>query len=398
MKVLLINSLYFPNNIGGAEISTQILAEGLYGSGHEPVVVTVSDKEHIDTVNNVKIYYISYSNLYFFISSKKYNKVLRMLWHIADTFNPVILYKIKRIIKSEKPDIAHTNNLLGLSVSAWKILRKNKIPIIHTIRDYYLLCWRSSMFNRGRNCHKQCWSCKILSAPKKYFSKYVDRIVGISSFILKQHLQSGYFGSIKKEVIYNPIKPGFLKAKSINKPLKFGYIGTISKSKGAFFLMDVFSGLNNNQIKLLIYGNARDKKNEKVIKDKYEKDNIYFCGFEDPAIIFREIDVLIVPSLWNEPLSRVILESYSNGVPVIASERGGIREIVEDGKTGFLFDPCIGGDLEEKIKRFTDDTSQIFSMSVFCLEKAKEFSQKRITEKYINVYNNLLNDNMDNYI
>jgi len=55
MKAVIINSLYYPNIIGGAEKSTQIIAENLSQYGIEPIVVTISDKEKIDYVNGVKV-------------------------------------------------------------------------------------------------------------------------------------------------------------------------------------------------------------------------------------------------------------------------------------------------------------------------------------------------------
>jgi len=136
MKVLIINSLYYPNVVGGAEISVQLLAESLLKSGLEPVVVSTSDKEDRNKVNGVKVYYINHSNLYWLPDFKKKNKVVRMFWHMWDSYNPIINRRIGRIINIEKPVIAHTNNLAGLSVSVWKILREKNIPIVHTLRDY----------------------------------------------------------------------------------------------------------------------------------------------------------------------------------------------------------------------------------------------------------------------
>jgi glycosyltransferase involved in cell wall biosynthesis len=166
-------------------------------------------------------------------------------------------------------------------------------------------------------------------------------------------------------------------------------VGTISKSKGAFFLLDSFIKMNK-QIKLTVVGNLQDKKDEEKIRLKYRRSNIDFPGFRDPEEMFQDIDVLIIPSLWNEPLSRVILEANSNGIPVIASKRGGIKEIVDEGNTGFLFDPAKKGDLEEKIEKFWDNPSLAFSMSDQCLKKAREFSPRKITEKYLKVYNDLI--------
>ncbi|MCD4669775.1 MAG: glycosyltransferase family 4 protein [Actinomycetia bacterium] len=392
MKILIINSLYYPNIIGGAEISVQILAEELYKKGHEPIVITISNREYIDVINHVRIYYIHHSNQYFFKISETKSKSLRLLWNLIDIYNPNIAKKLNKIIKSEKPHIAHTNNLLGLSVSVWRIIRRNRIPIIHTTRDYYLLCRKSSMFNKGRNCNSQCFSCRLISILKKYYSKYVDAVIGISSFILKKHLDYNFFMNARSYVINNPVS--YLHEMNRNKKDKmitFAYVGTLSDSKGVELLLKTFASIK--EARLRVFGKNRDKKIEVMLKEKYNRKNIDFPGYIEAKKIFKQIDVLIVPSLWNEPLSRVIIEAYSNGIPVIASNRGGIPEIVDEGQTGWVFDPEGEKDLEIKIKKFINEPGLIRKMSKNCLKKAEEFAIDKIASKYIEVYKATISKN-----
>jgi len=142
MKILLINSLYYPNIIGGTEISVQILAEELQKKGIEIVVITLSNKNYIDFVNGIKVYYIYHSNFSWLLNSKRNVKLLIPLRHLISLKNSVIDRKFKKIIKSENPDIVFTHNLIGLSYSFWTVIKKNKIPSVHALNDYYLLCWK----------------------------------------------------------------------------------------------------------------------------------------------------------------------------------------------------------------------------------------------------------------
>ena len=98
------------------------------------------------------------------------------------------------------------------------------------------------------------------------------------------------------------------------------------------------------------------------------------------------IDVLIVPSLWHDPLPRVVYESYSHGVPVIGSDRGGIPEIIDIGKTGFIFNPDFEEQLKEKICIFRKDPTIIKSMSFYCIEKARDFLPEMVVRKYTDIY------------
>jgi len=111
MKTMILNSLYYPNIIGGAEKSTQIIAENLNKYGIEPVVVTIADREKVDYINGVKVYYVYHSNVYWSYYSKTKKALLKVFWHIKSLYNFSILEKVDRIIKKEAPDIVNTNNL-----------------------------------------------------------------------------------------------------------------------------------------------------------------------------------------------------------------------------------------------------------------------------------------------
>ncbi|MHB1347687.1 MAG: glycosyltransferase family 4 protein [Candidatus Humimicrobiaceae bacterium] len=395
MKILMINSLYFPNILGGAEISVQILAEELQKNGFETVVITLSDKNYTDFVNSVKVYYISHSNVFWLLNSKRISKLSILLRHLASLKNPAIDRKLKKIIKSENPDIIHTNNLIGLSYFFWKVIRKNKIPLVHTLHDYYLLCRKSTLYSKNKNCTSICHSCRFFSVPKKFLSKDIDSIVGVTDFILKKHTDEYFFKFSKKFIISSPIKinSGIFPKQIIDMPITFAFIGLISKTKGIEKLLETFTGIGSSA-NILILGKAKNKDYEENLKIKFSTENISFIGFADIYEILPKIDVLVIPSLWNEPFGRVIIEAYSYGIPVIGSNRGGIPELIEDGKTGFIFEPDKNGEMEAKIKIFIDKPELILNMSKNCVYKAKKYSAEKVTAKYMELYENLLQDKL----
>jgi len=97
-----------------------------------------------------------------------------------------------------------------------------------------------------------------------------------------------------------------------------------------------------------------------------------------------------VPSLWHEAFGRAIIEAYAHGVPVIGSNRGGITELVEEGRTGFLFEPDQPKDLMEKMQRYIDKVNIVCDMRPNCLEKAPNFLPESIVEQYLEVWGNLI--------
>jgi len=392
MKIVLINTLYHPNMVGGAEKSTQFLAEALQVAGHEVVVITAEQSIGIrtDTVGGVKVYYIGIKNIYWPYPSKTY-LILKLFWHIIDTYNPFMASEIEKILLQEQPDIVHTSNLACFSVAVWHKVKKHHLPLVHTIRDHYLSCPRSTMFKNGHNCKTQCMECRIFAYIRKYFSRYVDSVVGISKYILDKHISMGYFTQAYTEVIHNSLEQETECIENVVKndeEIIFGYFGRLDSLKGVELLVDTFNKMGNSRWRLKIAGTGHNKYIEKLkLGSRME---IEYIGFLNPEDFYPQIDVLIVPSLWNEPLGRIVFEAYSYGIPVIGSNRGGIPEIIEHGRTGFIFEPDNEYELLDLINGLLDNPSCIKTFKSRCLEKAKEFLPERIIQKYIKIYEQLL--------
>ena len=167
MKILIFNELYHPNKCGGAEVSTQLLAEGLVKSGHEVHVCTSTDIEK-ETINNgVYVHFIKQANIYWSHKHGSTPSYKKVFWHLLDSYNFLNKKRINDIINKIKPDIIHTNVISGFSCIIWKCAKEHNIPIVHTLRDYYLMCVRTTMFHRNTNCINQCTFCKTTSMPRK---------------------------------------------------------------------------------------------------------------------------------------------------------------------------------------------------------------------------------------
>ncbi|HBR3474768.1 TPA: glycosyltransferase, partial [Klebsiella pneumoniae] len=98
MNILLINTLYFPYKVGGAEVSVRLLAEGLVKSGHIVTVLSIHEGKDlkIDMINGVTVYYIPFANFYWQFSNSNHNAVKRLFWHLVDNYNPFLKKTIKK--------------------------------------------------------------------------------------------------------------------------------------------------------------------------------------------------------------------------------------------------------------------------------------------------------------
>ena len=217
--------------------------------------------------------------------------------------------------------------------------------------------------------------------------------MGISRFILDRHLSLGFFEGVgSRNVIFNIYEAGeplVFPTEKTSRQLRIGYLGRLHVTKGVELLIETVKGLPRGACTLKIAGRGKVEY-EINLKDTYGNSNIRFLGFVNPRDFFRGIDVLVVPSLLHEALGRTIFEAYAHGVPVIGSIVGGIPEIVEDGTTGFVFDPDISGSLESAIKRFVADPGLARQMRPAVLKRANDFLPERIVNQYLRVYEEAL--------
>jgi len=394
VKICFINTLYHPIVLGGAEHSVKFLAEALVHAGHEAVVVCTKPKlrTHMATINGVKVYYLGLRNLYYPFHNKNNPIFLKPFWHAIDTYNPFMARELGLILTKERPDLVHTNTLCGFSVAVLNQVKVRRLPLVHTLRDNYLICPRS-MYRKGKNCENQCWSCKLYALPRKKISSLIDSVIGISRFLLDLHFQFGYFKDISSShVIYNAYK--LPKDMAFNRPsndtgLRLGYLGSLRPNKGLEMLLKTLTKFSPEQWELWIGGRGTQEY-ESYLKNSYSYPNVHYLGFIQPTMLLAKVDVLVVPSLLHEAFGRTIIEAYAHGVPVIGSRRGGIPEIIEEKKTGFLFDPSCPKDLEAEIKRFIQDRSLAIRMRANVLEKAREFFPEKIISEYLKVYHEVL--------
>lgn len=397
MRVLIVNSFYAPTEIGGAERSVRFIAEQLVSRGHAVRVFTTLNNESSvkDVINGVEIYRCNSRNLEV-TASKFHPRLGNRLHHLVDPYRFWIRRHIRRQVHDFKPDVAHTNNLSGLSVAVIDELDTLGIPIVHTLRDYNLLCANNSLRTGDRQCPPQrCLPCRLLSTPKMESTHRVSSVVGNSEFILKKHLSYGLFKNAKATTIYNGFSTNF-QVSERQHPLKtgrvfrFGYIGMITPRKGIGLLIDTFLSLyrSRKDIELVVAGLSPDGEEPFIegLKHKAADAPIKFIGQVPQEDFFAQVDCCVLPSLWDEPLSRVIFESFAFATPIIASSTGGSPELVMNGENGLLFDPCKEGSLLESMINILEQPNLYTRISTVSLSQAFDFHPVNVVDKYFYVF------------
>jgi len=161
------------------------------------------------------------------------------------------------------------------------------------------------------------------------------------------------------------------------------------KSKGVELLLEVFSGMAANGATLSIAGSG-EPDYVRNLRERFAGPQVKFLGFVSPEEFYCSVDVLIVPSLYHDPNPLVVMDALSRGIPVIGAQRGGIPEIIEEGKTGFLFEPSRPAELQKKMQIFLEQPGLVTQMEQQCRRRAEEFTPETFCRQYLEVYRSLI--------
>jgi glycosyltransferase involved in cell wall biosynthesis len=173
MRILHLSTLYPPHVVGGAERSVELLAEEQVSQGHDVGVACIERQAEPAAVRNgVTVYRMAHSNLFWLEDWPKFSQTARNYQKVKQQWNTAIERQFSKIIKDFRPDIINTHSMVDISTLVWRAARKNNVPVVHTLRDYDLICGNAAMFRHGARCEKWHLGCKIAnfsSLPQSRF-------------------------------------------------------------------------------------------------------------------------------------------------------------------------------------------------------------------------------------
>lgn len=395
MRIAILNLLYHPFQVGGAEKAAKVLAEALAARGDQVSVISLLPAEQVtvEHMNGVRVYRLPLDNLYWpFKPGKRANLVSRLLWQIADVWNFRAARRVARILDELQPEVVHTNILSGFSVSVWNEMRKRNIRIVHTLHDYYLLCVHPGMFRNGKSCDRQCLDCRLMSKAKKDWSHRVDAVVSVSQAVLTTHRKCGYFVDVPGEVIYNiqEISP---TSKSAAPParageencLVFGFIGALTERKGIEHLLRATKMLTSADWKLRIAGEGAADYIAKL-RRIFTDSRIEWLGFSSADAFYPSVNVVVVPSVWQDPLPYVVLEAYAYGKSVICAESGGLTELASLGRRVATYSATDIGCLAKKMDEVLANKSEWMEGGFADEKSTQAFAEEIIVQRYRSIY------------
>lgn len=395
LKILYISNMF--NNISGAGLIALKTYE-LFKKTHDVEIFTVN--KHSDYSNH------RFNNLFI----KPYDTPILYLKNLNNFYyNKIVQKNLEELFKDFYPDIVHIHSpwSSALTCSIFDTIDKHNIPIIMTLHDAYLICPSMTLVRKDKPCNALCkgvnkFHCAFNNClnnlelslrtsigayvnKKTNFEKKVRKFITPS--IALQNIMIKYNDNVNKENIVT-INNCLISEESNTNPNYsnngyFLYIGRLSKEKGVNYLLQAIKDLPKD-IKLRIVGTGKEENNLKQYVKENNLDNVEFVGFKNRKEIEEEYQnciATILPCNWFEIFGMTNIESFINGKPVIASNIGGIPEIVEHNVNGLLFEPTNVEQLKECILKYWNNPE-------LAVEHGKNGYQKAITqyteERYYN--------------
>lgn len=350
MKILMVNKFLYP--AGGAETYMFKLGKHWSEQGHE---VQYFGMDHPDNIVGNRW------NMY--TSTVDFHRK----GIFSDFVNPFkIIYsseakkRMKYILEKFHPDVVHINNFnyqltpsIILAIEEYKEVHKRRIKVIYTAHDSQLVCPNHYLY-LPQNCQvcEKCLDGKFIHCIQErcihssfmksclgaleatYWNwrkiyKNIDVIVCPSHF-MKQKLDTNSVLSSKTVVLCNFMDPIDQKERRRGKYVL--YFGRYSEEKGIRMLLEVCRELP--EIPFVFAGGGPL---EKLIDGIPNVKNEGFLTGEALSNVIRGARFSVCPSVCNENCPLSVIESMIHGTPVLGSDQGGVPELIQEGRTGWLF-------------------------------------------------------------
>lgn len=380
MKVLFLSNMYPPHVIGGYEALCQEAVEGFAKRGHQVSVLTSTygyDREFSE--GNIHRLLSLEGDLQFYKMKDAWSYPQRRERNLA---------QLRRLIAEEKPDIVFVWGMWNLSRSV--ALEAERLMGGRVV--YYL----ANPWPIEANMHQAFWD-----APATSFVKTVaKRLMRIPARILlrkewekvplqfehapccsaaqrDQLLEAGV--PLKDApVIYegvdltNYLAQADRRTYETNGSLSLVFVGILAEHKGVHTILEALSQLSAEErkhLRLAILGKGHQQYEARLhsLVDQHRLSDVVTFQKPIPRAELPEFlgkfDALLLPSVWAEPLARIMQEGLACGMAVVGSANGGTAETIVHGGNGLLFQPGDAADLAKQVRRLLDEPSLLRTLA-----------------------------------
>lgn len=292
------------------------------------------------------------------------------------------MHKIRAELERFSPDIIHVATPFNIGWCGSYYAKKLNIPLVgsyHTDFDYYL----------------QYYDLQFLSNPLWSYMKWFHRPfqkLYVPSLVTKNQLEDKGFSDIEIWThgvdceLFNPYyNKNIVREKyQVSKKFMLTYVGRLAPEKNVDLLVEMANSLPkewSEQIQWVIVGDGPSRSKMEDVAPS----NMVFTGFlkgEELAEVYAASDLFIFPSS-SETFGNVVLEALASGTPVVGVNAGGVRNIVQEGITGYLCEPGQSTEMMNTIQQLLENDGVRNRMSL-------EGRKYALSQKWDVIFENLL--------
>ena len=409
MHIMQLTDLYSPV-IGGLERHVATLSREFKRRGHRVTVVTLraGDLPAEDVIDDVRV-----------IRIRSLSQRLTFLY--ADSSHPFhptapdpgAVAALRRVVSRERPDVVHSHSWIQYSYFPLYHATKGPAHVV-TLHDYGLACPRKTLQPSGQAdpctgpALGKCLSCAAeqygvargraiagLHRGSKVLHHRADRYLAVSSAVARRSAQ--VLPADKEIVVVPSMIPDGVPALAAATPRPAflppndGYllfIGALGPHKGVAVLLDAHRRMRH-RVPLVLIGTPRPDTPPLAQPDVIAVSNVPHA---QAMAAMRGASAGVVPSTWHEPMAQVAVEAMVLGRPVVGSDVGGLRDLVQPGLTGIRVPPGDPGALAAAIDSLLDDPELREKLGAGGRQLARGYEASAVTPRILEVFESALRE------
>lgn len=409
MKIVFLQDDFPPRSFGGAGISTFELAQAVRAQGHDVAVITTCSTQS-------EAGEAEYQGLRVFSIASSYPGYLRAYKSIN---NRAVVRQVEELLARLKPDVVHANNIHAhLSYAVLPAAKRHAKAVVLTFRDTMAVTYGKLDTERYLQHHdpRTTWRDHLAAARKRYnplrnvlikrYLRSCDALFAVSNALRDALAAHGIAGvsamhtgmdtaqwQVPKEAVAAFKQKHGLAGKQV---VLFG--GRLSAEKGggvSLAALALVAHTYKNAV-LMVVGVVDDF--ARAMQHEAERlgvaGRVVYTGWidgDEKRAAFCASDVVLVPSIYLDPLPRVVLEAMAAGKPVVATRYGGAPEAVVDGETGYVVDPRKPKDIAAKLGALLGDPAKAAAMGAAARARIEQdFNLASVAERYVDAYRRVI--------
>lgn len=348
MRIIVASSFHYPRG-GDSGHFLDIVAE-LERRGHEVAVFSMQHPQNLSSPwSEYWVPYVEYRGELTLLN--RLRSGLRSIYSVESR------RRMGRLLRDFAPDVVHFHSVQHhLTLAAVEACASTNIPVVWTLHDYRSVCPASTLLRGAELCERcaggrfwhgavgRCKSGEMSRSLAAVVESYAARARGTlgavecyvapSRFLARKVVAMG-LPARRLEVVPNPVHREALPVDSVGRRGLL-YVGRLSAEKGVGALIKAVAGLDDARLRVV--GDGPEAVRLAALATRLDV-NVVFDGWRDAAEIEASMsaaELLCVPSIWYENCPGVVLEAMATGLPVVASDLGGLSELLDGGKAGWL--------------------------------------------------------------